>query len=136
MSHLKTQEKSPLLPFLKNKQYAVLIHLFGAVCATHPRATNQPDHSLLPSLQAVPSRSHHLERRGNLHFIFPPRMAGALPGKQAAFGTAGIGFKQQSGHMEFKLKCFKKFSISVSVSVKEGEYRKRKMVMRNNLKTV
>lgn len=38
--------------------------------------------------------------------------------------------------MEFKLKCFKKFSISVSVSVKEGEYRKRKMVMRNNLKTV
>lgn len=31
---------------------------------------------------------------------------------------------------------FKKFSISVSVDVKEGEDRKRKMVMRKNVKTV
>jgi len=90
-----------------------------------PQATNQPDHSLLPSLQKVPSRSHHMERGGTLHFIFPPRMARAPSGQQATFSTAVIGFKQQSGHMEFKLKCFKKFSISVSVRVKEGEYRKR-----------
>lgn len=70
-----------------------------------------------------------------MNFIFPPRMAGALPGKRAAFSRAVVGFKQQSGHMEFKLKCFKN-SAFVSVRVKECEYRKRKMVMRNNLKIV
>ncbi|EAW59920.1 hypothetical protein FLJ35801 [Homo sapiens] len=77
----------------------------GQPCAKDLLTTDQPDH-LPPSkssksskLVTCPLMFPGNQERGPLHFIFPSRVAGSLPGKQASFSTAVVALTKQSGHM-------------------------------------